>query len=82
MCGISGIYSLNGKVIENLENRIQLMTDMLHHRGPDQKGIYISEKKNFALSNNRLSIVSPKEKIELPFTKNKNEFLSLKLFDS
>ena len=76
MCGISGILSLDGKPINNLENRIQLMTKLLRHRGPDQEGTFISKKKNFALSNNRLSIVSPKEKINLPFTKNNNEFLS------
>ena len=52
------------------------MTKLLHHRGPDQEGMFISAKNNFGLSNNRLSIVSPKEFIDLPFTKNKNEFLS------
>ena len=76
MCGISGILSLNGKPIKDLKNRIQLMTKLLHHRGPDQEGMFISQKQTFGLSNNRLSIVSPKEIIELPFTKNKNEFLS------
>ena len=76
MCGISGIISLDGNKINNLEKRIKLMTDLLHHRGPDGEGFYISPKKNFCLSNNRLSIVSPKESIKLPFTKNENEFLS------
>ena len=76
MCGISGILSLNGKPIKDLKNRIQIMTKLLHHRGPDQEGMFISQKQTFGLSNNRLSIVSPKEIIELPFTKNKNEFLS------
>ena len=76
MCGISGILSLDGRPIKNLKSKIQLMTNLLHHRGPDQEGIFITEKNNFGLSNNRLSIVSPKEHIDLPFTKNKNEFLS------
>tara|TARA_B100000686_G_C16769344_1_gene963987 strand:- start:415 stop:2343 length:1929 start_codon:yes stop_codon:yes gene_type:complete len=76
MCGISGIFSLSGKTIDNIENRINLMSKLLNHRGPDQSGVYISEKKNFALANNRLSIVSPNEKINLPFSKNKNDFLS------
>ena len=76
MCGISGIFSLSGRAIDNLENRISLMNKLLHHRGPDASGIYISEKKNLGLGNNRLSIVSPNEKINLPFSKNKNDFLS------
>lgn len=76
MCGISGIISLNGNPISNLEDRIKSMTKALHHRGPDQSGIYISKKRNFALSNNRLSIVGVQEKIDLPFTKNHEDFLS------
>ena len=76
MCGISGILSLNGKPINNLDNKINLMTKLLHHRGPDQEGAFISSDKKFGLSNNRLSIVSPKENINLPFSKNNNQFLS------
>ncbi len=76
MCGISGIISLDGSKITNLEKRIRLMMQLLYHRGPDQEGFYVSPKGNLGLSNNRLSIVAPKNKIDLPFTKNKNEFLS------
>ena len=76
MCGISGIYSLSNKPIRNLKPRLKLMTDLLHHRGPDQKGIFISKNNTFGLSNNRLSIVSPNEKIILPFTKDKKNYLS------
>ena len=50
MCGISGIYSLSNKPIKNLKSRLKLMTDLLHHRGPDQKGIYTSENNTFGLS--------------------------------
>ena len=76
MCGISGILSLNGKPINNLENKIKLMTSLLYHRGPDQEGILVTQNHNFGLSNNRLSIVSPKEFIDLPFSKNNTEYLS------
>ena len=47
MCGISGILSLDGKPIKNLKNKIHLMTKLLHHRGPDQEGMFISAKNNF-----------------------------------
>ena len=76
MCGISGIFSLDGSPIRSLEKRLEVMTQNLHHRGPDQSGIYFSQKKNFGLSNNRLSIVSPKEDVVLPFTKDKKNYLS------
>lgn len=52
------------------------MTAMLRHRGPDQQGIFVTKNKTFGLSNNRLSIVSAKEKILLPFTKNYKDYLS------
>lgn len=76
MCGISGIYSLSNKPIKNLAKRLKIMTKMLHHRGPDQHGIFINKNKSFGFSNNRLSIVSAKEKILLPFTKNYKDYLS------
>ena len=76
MCGISGIISLNGKPINNLKSRIESMTKALHHRGPDQSGKKNKKKRNCALSNNRLSIVGAHEKIDLPFTKNHEDFLS------
>ena len=52
MCGISGIYSLSNKPIKNLKSRLELMTDLLHHRGPDQKGIFTSQNDTFGLSMN------------------------------
>ena len=50
MCGISGILSLSGKPINNLDNKISLMTKLLHHRGPDQEGAFISSDKKFGLT--------------------------------
>ena len=47
MCGISWIISLNNKPIENIEKKIKLMTKLLHHRGPDGEGVFVSENKKF-----------------------------------
>jgi len=41
-----------------------------------QAGYIYLKKKNLGLGNNRLSIIFPNEKINLPFSKNKNDFLS------
>lgn len=76
MCGISGIFSLDGSQIKSLDKRLELMTNNLNHRGPDKSGIYCSQNKNFGLSNNRLSIVAPKEDIILPYTKDNKNYLS------
>ncbi|VUT28002.1 MAG: asparagine synthetase B [Candidatus Syntrophoarchaeum sp. GoM_oil] len=36
MCGITGIYNLNGKIVDT--RQLQAMTDSLKHRGPDDEG--------------------------------------------
>ena len=48
MCGIAGVISLNGEKVKNLEDKLRIMMRELHHRGPDQGGIYVNEKKNLA----------------------------------
>lgn len=59
MCGIAGIFSLNGGPIRDAKSRISRMTAMLKHRGPDSQGIYISPDGLLALGNTRLAIVDP-----------------------
>ena len=76
MCGIAGIYSLNGKTIPDLKLRLNKMIKLINYRGPDNSGIYVNNKQTFGMCNNQLSIVSPKKKIKLPLTYNNNTFLS------
>ena len=54
MCGINGICNLSGKNNVSLD-KIRRMTDMVHHRGPDECGIYID--KQVGLGHTRLSII-------------------------
>ncbi len=76
MCGIAGIYSLDGSKIKNLEPRVKMMIDLIKYRGPDNVGYYFNDKHSFGMSNNQLSIVSPDKKIKLPLTYNNRTFLS------
>lgn len=58
MCGIAGIYHLNGKQVDlSLLNR---MADIMKHRGPDDAGSFVNGRIGFA--HRRLSIIdlSPK----------------------
>lgn len=51
MCGISGTVGLaDRKVIES-------MTDAIAHRGPDDKGVFVSRTGNVALGHTRLAII-------------------------
>ncbi|MEM7727627.1 MAG: asparagine synthase (glutamine-hydrolyzing), partial [Cyanobacteria bacterium P01_A01_bin.45] len=56
MCGIAGILTTN-KYQDSLETLIGRMQTALRHRGPDDKGIYISSERQVALAHTRLSIL-------------------------
>jgi len=53
MCGICGIFNLDGEPIPH--RYIKSMTDTLAHRGPDDEGQYVDV--NIALGHRRLSIL-------------------------
>ena len=53
MCGICGIFNLDGEPIPH--RYIKSMTDVLAHRGPDDEGHYIDV--NIALGHRRLAIL-------------------------
>jgi asparagine synthase (glutamine-hydrolysing) len=55
MCGINGRVSFD----KNLEEEINIMNNLIFHRGPDDEGTYIEENDNYslALGMRRLSII-------------------------
>ena len=57
MCGIAGIFDIHGgRPIEMA--RLEAMIDMIHHRGPDSKGIKLFN--HIGLAHARLSIIDLK----------------------
>ncbi|MEW6406499.1 MAG: asparagine synthetase B, partial [Chloroflexota bacterium] len=54
MCGITGIVSWNGV---DADGGISLLVDRLHHRGPDDSGLYRSSDGSCLLGHTRLSIL-------------------------
>lgn len=56
MCGIAGVFTLNGKANE-IRKDILEMSKKIRHRGPDWSGIYSDE--NAVLAHERLAIVDP-----------------------
>ncbi len=54
MCGISGFFNPSG-FLENSIDKIISMTELLHHRGPDDTGYFVDS--NVALGHKRLSII-------------------------
>jgi asparagine synthase (glutamine-hydrolysing) len=55
MCGITGFVDFNGHDRTVARERIQRMSDVLLHRGPDEGGCYVDEFA--ALGHRRLSII-------------------------
>jgi len=53
MCGIAGIFNLDGAPVPH--RQIRAMTDAIAHRGPDDEGHYIDV--NLALGHRRLAII-------------------------
>jgi len=54
MCGINGIIS--NRSIAGLAERINLMDELIYHRGPDEDGVYVDAEK-VAFGMRRLSII-------------------------
>jgi asparagine synthase (glutamine-hydrolysing) len=57
MCGIAGIISLTGSPVPDLERRLEVMNDLIGHRGPDDAGIWTHERGHVGFAHRRLSII-------------------------
>lgn len=55
MCGINGIVSRQGHAV--LPERLRRMTASLHHRGPDDEGLWIDAHGRVGLGHRRLAII-------------------------
>lgn len=57
MCGIAGIiFKQDTSDSFDLENRLACMNQTMHHRGPDDEGIFVSPDKRVGFANRRLAI--------------------------
>ena len=71
MCGINGIFHLNYKQVD--QNQLIKMRDILEHRGPDDKGIYINN--NIGLGHRRLSIIDTSSAGHQPFISDNGRYI-------
>ena len=58
MCGISGVFNLDGTIFP-LE-KLKIMAEEISHRGPDGEGYYVNE--GIALAHKRLAILDTSNK--------------------
>jgi asparagine synthase (glutamine-hydrolysing) len=55
MCGIAGIWQLDGRTVER--GTIDRFVDALAHRGPDGRGVLIADDGRLALGHRRLAVL-------------------------
>jgi len=56
MCGIAGILLSSPPTLFDIEERAWAMAEAMHHRGPDDGGVWLSPDRRVALSARRLAI--------------------------
>ncbi len=71
MCGVCGIYAVRSEARVE-ESQIRQMADSLHHRGPDDEGIYVGQ--DIGLGHKRLSIIDLSSAGRQPMTNENNRF--------
>lgn len=54
MCGIAGVVDSSGNLNQNL---LEKMSDVIKHRGPNDKGIFFDKEKGVGFVHRRLSII-------------------------
>ena len=64
MCGIAGILSKDTSLVN--QHRVKAMTDIIHHRGPDGEGQWISSNGEVGLGHRRLSIIDLSHEADQP----------------
>jgi asparagine synthase (glutamine-hydrolysing) len=55
MCGIAGVFARDGSAVDI--ERVALMRDAMLHRGPDDAGLWWSDRADVVLAHRRLSII-------------------------
>lgn len=66
MCGIAGIWNLNGQELHR--EKLVRFTDTLKHRGPDGGGYFVDENNRLGLGHRRLSILDLSDRGSQPMS--------------
>ncbi len=61
MCGIAGIVSISGQPVRHLQRKLQVMGEIIAHRGPDGEGVWCAANDQAGLAHRRLSIIDLSE---------------------
>jgi asparagine synthase (glutamine-hydrolysing) len=57
VCGIAGIFQLDGGAFPQLDRALAVQADLISHRGPDGEGVWKSSRQSIGLAHRRLAII-------------------------
>ena len=75
MCGFTGFYLNNISQKQDLLDQVNLMSNAIEHRGPDDSGAWVEEGIGLAMGHRRLSIVDISEAGHQPMHSQSNRFI-------
>jgi asparagine synthase (glutamine-hydrolysing) len=76
MCGIAGFLSLDGATIGRHKRFLEVLGDLISHRGPDGYGTWINDKATVGLVHRRLAIIDLSDQAAQPMTGHGNSTIS------
>ncbi|MDP7399290.1 MAG: hypothetical protein QF541_20650, partial [Lentisphaeria bacterium] len=50
MCGIAGLIALDDRAVDGAARHLQVMNDLLSHRGPDDEGVWLHDNGHVGLA--------------------------------
>jgi asparagine synthase (glutamine-hydrolysing) len=77
MCGIAGYWDTKGNKIAELRATVAHMTAALHHRGPDDGGLWTDDSLGLGLGHRRLSIVDLSREGSQPMVSASGRFITV-----
>ena len=66
MCGIAGIVSISGSPLQSAASKLDVMSRLIAHRGPDGQGAWVAPGEDAGLAHRRLAIIDLSESAAQP----------------
>ncbi len=75
MCGITGLWAFQAISESELQTNVELMSQAIAHRGPDDSGIWLDPSLGLCLGQRRLSILDLSEAGKQPMQSSSGRFI-------
>lgn len=76
MCGIAGFVNIRRQPVRSPERSLEVMNDLLKHRGPDGVGAWLHPARHVGLAHRRLSIIDLTDYASQPMTNGRGDWIA------